>query len=182
LFLQGDDPASLGPLKSKVELVALGELLRDNGDAIVWDSFFTSDSGHIFIDNLNVETTVFVTCDTRLRNVHISGSIPAVEEARQRVLWHLDMYKKDRRVITLRPQSLRHFVRGGLQTLQEALGKDNIWLNVVDLPLVFRCPDDKVPIVRRAANASITDTSDYLLPTARHMDMTVAVPCAGSSA
>ncbi|KAH7102856.1 hypothetical protein BKA62DRAFT_699007 [Auriculariales sp. MPI-PUGE-AT-0066] len=161
LVIQGDDPAQLSALRSKVQTLVLGQTLRDDQENIAWDhSFFAShgtrrSTGEIFIDSLNTEGKVFIICDQRLRHIRICGSTKAVADARRRLLWALKKHKKDRRLIKVPRTSFGFFVRGGLRSLREAHGKDNIWMNLVDGILYFRCSDDKVEAVRHHAQQII---------------------------
>lgn len=153
LYVQGEEPTSLSALKTKVQDALQGELLRDTEGTIVWDlTFFTSTNGRIFLQGINSERKVFIKCDPRLRCIRISGPDEAVADARQRILWRFQAHQQERRVVHIRPESVLHFVRGGLRALQETLGRENVSLNIIDRLVIFRCSDDKVAIVRRAAN------------------------------
>ena len=153
LYIQGDDASPLSALKNKVQTIVRGEILRNDAGSVVWDrSFFTGAVGPLFLETLNLEKKVFVICDSRLRNIRICGSPLIVAETRTRILLRLDLYQRDRRVVPVPPSSLRHFARGGLRSLQNALGEDSVFLDWTDGVLIFRCSDDEFYDVRRSVN------------------------------
>lgn len=153
IYVQGDDATCVVQLKSKFEAVLKGELLRDSTGRAIWDaSFFDGSAGRLFLNGLHAEGKVYVSCDARERTVSVCGLPDEVEEATRRLLWRYHVYQNDRRVIGLSPRSVQHFARGGLRTLQAVLGKENVSLNFTDRLLVFRCSDELVGTVRRAAN------------------------------
>ncbi|KZV99978.1 hypothetical protein EXIGLDRAFT_723147 [Exidia glandulosa HHB12029] len=153
VYVQGDDPTFVTQLKGKLEAVLRGELLIDSSGRALWDSdFFTGSAGRPFLDALHAEGKVHVACDARERRVSLYGPPDDVEEAKSRILWRYGVHQGDRRVMRLQPSSVRHFVKGGLRALQAVLGTENVWLNFDDQLLVFRCSDEQIGTVRRAAN------------------------------
>ncbi|KAI0328697.1 hypothetical protein GY45DRAFT_1306280 [Cubamyces sp. BRFM 1775] len=146
----GPDARALSRLKTELEGVLKGEVVRDDGGQVVWHESFPQPSGKAFLDALATDTQTFVRCDDRTRTIHLFGNASGRATARTRIVDKAQELSANEHTIELDDAAFRRMLHGGLQRLQAAFAENKFHLNVVRRELVVRGEPSDVRAVRAA--------------------------------
>ncbi|KAJ7273089.1 hypothetical protein C8J57DRAFT_265998 [Mycena rebaudengoi] len=122
----GDDKKAVGSLKVRVENLAGGERL----DASYWHRAFMSGNGSRFLASLYERTNAYVRADWKLCIVTVYGDATSIDKARDAVKSEVERLNSLEYPVFIKRQSIRFFVRTGLEALKEALGDENASLEI----------------------------------------------------
>jgi hypothetical protein len=153
LRVVGSDKKAVGSLKVRVERLAAGENIT------CCDRFFLSDEGNEFLERLFKKTHVYVFCDARLSVLKAFGGPDAVEVARKEIKKQIDKLAAMEFAINLKVQSIKFFVRKGVQILREMVGEDNVTFDVSSMPcrITVRGGQDARHALRKLVDESLSE-------------------------
>ncbi|KAG6833600.1 hypothetical protein H0H87_004227 [Tephrocybe sp. NHM501043] len=128
--LSGDDKKLVGALKVRVETLIAGETL----DASYWHRSFLTSKGREFLTTVYSSTKAYVRSDFKTQTLKIFGERDAKDNARQMIRGEVDRLAQQEWPVYLKRQSVGYFVRRGLAALKEALGEENVALDLTSTP------------------------------------------------
>ncbi|EAU90686.2 RING finger protein [Coprinopsis cinerea okayama7 len=126
----GSNEKEVGALKVRVESLVAGERLG----AEYWHSSFLSNQGASFLSRVKTDTGAFVSVDRKVHALRLFGMNEAKAAARAIIEEEVERLGFLEWSIPLQRQSVSFFVRVGLKTLQDALGEDNVSLDLTSTP------------------------------------------------
>ncbi|KAJ8490200.1 hypothetical protein ONZ51_g2450 [Trametes cubensis] len=144
----GPNAKALSRLKTELEGVLKGEIVRDDGGQVVWHENFPQSSGKAFLDALAADTQAFVRCDDRTRTIHLFGSAAGRATARTRIVAKVQEMSANEHIIEMDDPVFRRMLHGGLQQLQAAFAGTSFHLHVVRRDLVIHGEPSDVRAVR----------------------------------
>ncbi|KAI0746939.1 hypothetical protein C8Q80DRAFT_1220161 [Daedaleopsis nitida] len=149
--LLSQNMASLSKLKASFDRLLRGEKVTENGQ-IVWNDFFGSRAGALFLDELErVHEKVKINRDPRRRTLALFGPDPARSRAREKILARAKLLKAQRKHrIPIAPHFIGVFMSEDLPKLQKELGHENVWFDLTNKLLVV-CGDEDVKKVAQVA-------------------------------
>ena len=148
----GEDKRAVGALKVRVETLAAGVPLAR------WHPAFATSDGRRFFADVLMRGHVFVRCDTRLKTLRLCGEAAAIERAREAITREADRLTALEVKVVLQRQSVRFFVREGMNALTDALGEAAVTLDIFSNPptMVYRGGDDARQLLDRLIAESLT--------------------------
>jgi hypothetical protein len=159
--VEGSDQQEIGLLKVRVEGLVAGERL----DAEHWhDSFLHSEKA--LCERVLAETGAFLCVDRRLHALRVCGGSNEVAAAKNCVRDEVQRLALMEYEIPIARQSVRFFVATGLRILNEALGEDNVTLDVASraCKLKLKGGDDAIQHARMLIEEAIAAASDGIVP------------------
>lgn len=148
--IYGPDAKSLTWTKRALEKAIQGRRLTDSDGAVVWHDFFTTVRGKDLVDEVQGQTSTFIKCDPRLREVRICGEEQSIECATKQFLVKNKELSSQKRVIEVQKNWLKPLLSGGLRDIQEDFGEGTLLFDVVARTISVRGDDHTVMSVRRA--------------------------------
>ncbi|KAH8828980.1 hypothetical protein DL96DRAFT_1022170 [Flagelloscypha sp. PMI_526] len=140
--IQAQDTTILGELKNQVENSLRGEVLRFENQA-VWDKFFSTTDGQIFINQFRTTyRAVVVETNTFHRSIRLYGPATQREKVGMAILakW-ADLRSRKRRIIRLEGRVIGVFLSTELPALRNEHGLDSVYLDPWDRIVVVRGSD-----------------------------------------
>jgi IBR domain, a half RING-finger domain/RING-type zinc-finger len=122
----GSNQKEVGALKVRVENLVIGERLA----AEYWHSSFLGAAGNVLLKKIKDTTGAFITVDRRVQALRLFGTGPTKLAAKELIQEEVQAQNFLEWSIPLQRQAVAFFVRSGLKTLQDALGEDNVSLNL----------------------------------------------------
>ncbi|KAJ2936675.1 hypothetical protein H1R20_g413, partial [Candolleomyces eurysporus] len=164
IFVQGSDQQEIGPLKVRVEGLVAGERL----DAEHWHNSFSQSERALRQKVSAGSNEVFLSVDRRLHALRVFGGSNDVAAAKLRIREEVQRLALMEYEIPIARQSVRFFVATGLQILKDALGEDNVTLDVASraCTLKLKGGDDAIQHARKLVEEAIAAASDGILPSA----------------
>ncbi|KAJ2930808.1 hypothetical protein H1R20_g6300, partial [Candolleomyces eurysporus] len=159
--VEGSDQQEMGPLKVRVEGLVVGERL----DAEHWHSSFLH-SEKTLREKVSAETGAFLSVDRRFHALRVFGGSNDVAAAKDCIREEVQKLALKEYEIPIARQSVRFFVATGLQILNDALGEDNVTLDVASqaCKLKLRGGDDALQHARKLVEEAITAAADGIVP------------------
>ncbi|RXW18743.1 hypothetical protein EST38_g7104 [Candolleomyces aberdarensis] len=159
--VEGSDQQEMGPLKVRVEGLVVGERL----DAEHWHSSFLR-SEKTLREKVSAETGAFLSVDCRLHALRVFGGSNDVAAAKDFIREEVQKLALREYEIPIARQSVRFFVATGLQILNDALGEDNVTLDVASqaCKLKLKGGDDALQHARKLVEEAITAAADGIVP------------------
>ncbi|RPD76632.1 hypothetical protein L226DRAFT_381667, partial [Lentinus tigrinus ALCF2SS1-7] len=145
----GADAKALGRLKTELEQLLRGNLVRDAMSQVAWHEHFSTADGTRSLEVVTVQTGAYVKCDARTRTLHVFGSQGARAAAKARILTMIEGLHAREHTLELDKEAFTRMLRGGFQELQDVLG-DRVLLDVISRRLVVRGDEADNRIVREA--------------------------------
>ncbi|KAH6915586.1 RING finger protein [Coprinopsis sp. MPI-PUGE-AT-0042] len=130
----GSNQVEVGALKVRVENLVVGEPLASG----YWHSSFLGTAGTALSTKIESTTGAYVTVDRRVQALRLFGTGPSKLAAKEVIREEVERLNFLEWSIPLQRQSVAFFVRSGLKTLQDALGEDNVSLNVSSRPATIK--------------------------------------------
>ena len=143
----GPDARALGRVKTELEGILAGQVVRDDEGQIVWHGHFQTASGIQLLQNIAARTEVYINCDERTRTVRICGR--GAEPAMTSILDTVTKLKGQEHIINLDPPSFRTVLHGGLKALQASIST-KLQLDVVHRRLTVQGDEHEIRDVRDA--------------------------------
>ncbi|KAJ2936672.1 hypothetical protein H1R20_g414, partial [Candolleomyces eurysporus] len=159
--VQGSDQQEIGPLKVRVEGLVAGERL----DAEHWHNSFLH-SQKTLCERVSVETGAFLSVDRRFQALRVFGGSNVIAAAKNFIRDEVERLALMEYKIPIARQSVRFFVATGLQILKDALGEDNVTLDVAACTLKLKGGDDALQHARKLVEEAIAAASDGVPPSA----------------
>ncbi|KAL7280751.1 hypothetical protein ACG7TL_005695 [Trametes sanguinea] len=170
----GPDAKALTRLKSELESIMRGHVVRDGDGEVLWHDYFSTALGRAFLDGISSKTQTFIRPDGRTRTVHAFGTQQGRAAAMESLLGKASLLEAEQHIINMDEDeaTFRLLLHGGFSTLQASLG-ETIFLDVVKRRLVVRGEDSDV----RAARMSILQlrTGEPIHNTAPSADTTCPI-------
>jgi hypothetical protein len=140
--IYGKDIKALRRVKRTVDTLVKGEIFVHE-DGIVWHEQFEIGTGAQFLESLNISTTYAVLKDLRSRTIRFYGEEMSRARIKAAILDYIATLESQQGRIPLAPSELRHLLSGGgIQTLQQKFGEENVRLNIATVPeLILRQKD-----------------------------------------
>ncbi|RXW18741.1 hypothetical protein EST38_g7106 [Candolleomyces aberdarensis] len=162
--VHGSNQQEIGPLKVRVEGLVAGERL----DAGHWHNSFLH-SEKTLRENVSAKTGAFLSVDRRLHALRVFGGSSNIAAAKNCIREEVERLALMEYEIPIARQSVRFFVATGLQILKEALGEDNVTLDVASqaCKLKLKGGDDAIQHAKRLMEEAIAAASDGILPSAK---------------
>ncbi|KAH6874328.1 hypothetical protein BKA70DRAFT_1412909 [Coprinopsis sp. MPI-PUGE-AT-0042] len=130
----GSNQREVGALKVRVENLVVGESLASE----YWHSSFLGAAGNALLKKIKDTTAASITIDRRVQALRLFGTGPsklATKEVIQEEVERLNFLEWS---IPLQRQSVAFFVRLGLKSLQDAIGEENVSLNLSSQPATIK--------------------------------------------
>ncbi|TEB29224.1 hypothetical protein FA13DRAFT_1711217 [Coprinellus micaceus] len=188
--VEGSEEKEVGELKVRVENLVAGERLGVEH----WHRSYAY-SGKTLFDRVMEEAEVLVTVDRRLQALRLFGASAGLLQAKDIIRQDIERLELMEYTIPIERRSVRFFVATGLPILQEALGEDNVSLDVGShqCNLKLRGGDDAIKhaqrLVEEAVNAArsgihapdqAADDEAAVIPAANRASATTYPPAATS--
>jgi len=130
----GGNQKNVGALKVRVESLVVGERLGSDH----WHSSFLNSGSATFLDSVRTETGAFVSVDRKVFALRLFGTNNSNPEAKKMIEEEVERLNFSEWSIPLQRQSVSFFVRFGLKAMQEALGEDNVSLDLSSRPITIK--------------------------------------------
>ncbi|KAH6915589.1 hypothetical protein BKA70DRAFT_464905 [Coprinopsis sp. MPI-PUGE-AT-0042] len=130
----GSNQQEVGALKVRVENLVVGERLSSEH----WHSSFLGAAGNVLLKKIKDTTGAFITVDRRVQALRLFGTGPSKLAAKEVIQEEVERLNFLEWSIPLQRQSVAFFVRSGLKTLQDALGEENVSLNLSSQPATIK--------------------------------------------
>ncbi|TEB29221.1 hypothetical protein FA13DRAFT_1734886 [Coprinellus micaceus] len=172
--VEGSEEKEVGELKVRVESLVAGERLG----AEHWHNTYAHAAKALF-DRVKEETTVLVTVDRRFQCLRLFGSGASIAQAKNIIRQDVDRLEFMEYKIPIERRSVRFFVATGLPILQEALGEDNVTLDVgsQQCSLKLRGGDDAIRHAQKLVEEAVTAARGGLPVPARRGADNEGSPC-----
>ena len=122
IHVQGENNASVGSLKVRIEKLARGEVLE--GD--YWHhTFASSESSASFFDSVMESATVYLMCRSEALALVLYGEPDDIEEARRMIQEEVNLREHVLTKTALTGSSVSFFRNGGIQKLKDLVGEEN---------------------------------------------------------
>ncbi|TFK20252.1 hypothetical protein FA15DRAFT_697025 [Coprinopsis marcescibilis] len=128
----GSNQKEVGALKVRVESLVAGERLGSEH----WHSSFTNVQGGSFLNRVVSETGVYVSIDRKVLALRLFGGNDNMEAARDMIGDEVERLNFLEWSVPLPREAVGFFMRSGLKTLQEALGEENVSLDLGSSPAI----------------------------------------------
>ncbi|KAH9022020.1 hypothetical protein EDB85DRAFT_394082 [Lactarius pseudohatsudake] len=150
--IYGPDAKSLTWTKRALEKAIQGRRLTDSEGAVVWHDLFPTVKGKDLVDEVQGQTSAYIKCDPRLREVRICGEEQSIESATKQFLTKVKEFSSQERVIEVQKNWLKPLLSGGLRAIQEDFGEGagTLLFDIVARTISVRGDDHTVMSVRRA--------------------------------
>ena len=126
------DLKTLCKVKAPVDSLVHGEVfVHENG--IFWHELFESAAGTRFLDQLSIPG-VAALIDIRTRTIRFYGEKEPRNTLKTMIVDHVKALKAQQAAVSLTGQELRYLLCGGLRTLQDSLGQENVRLDITKSP------------------------------------------------
>ncbi|KAL0566600.1 hypothetical protein V5O48_015410 [Marasmius crinis-equi] len=154
LRVGGDDTKAVGMLKVRVESLVAGETLQG-----LWHVWFGSAEGRRFLDSVHTATGAYVRHDWRAKGLRVFGDPAAVARAREMMRGEVDRLAGLEYTETLKPRSIRFFIREGVAELKKELGEESVTLNISPYPsrITIRGGADARHLLRTLVDKSLAN-------------------------
>ncbi|KAH9053122.1 hypothetical protein EDB87DRAFT_1835481 [Lactarius vividus] len=108
--------------------------------------------GKDLVDEVQGQTSAYIKCDPRLREVRICGEEQSIESATKQFLTKVKEFSSQERVIEIQKNWLKPLLSGGLRAIQEDFGEGvgTLLFDIVARTISVRGDDHTVMSVRRA--------------------------------
>jgi uncharacterized protein YeeX (DUF496 family) len=120
IWIQGENKASVGALKVRVEQLARGEVLRG---AYWHPSFASSEASTGFFSNVMKSAIVYLKCHSDTHTLVLYGEFGHIEEARRMIQEEVDRREQAMTKTALTGPSIKFFKNGGIQKLKDLFGE-----------------------------------------------------------
>ncbi|KAF5341182.1 hypothetical protein D9611_006080 [Ephemerocybe angulata] len=166
--VEGSDEKEVGSLKVRVEGLVAGERLGVE----YWHSMFASPKSKGLFERIANESKVFVMVDGRYQSLRLFGSSEGVARAKEIIREEVERLALMEWDIPIARQSVRFFVATGLQVLKDALGDENVTLDVAsrECKIKLRGGEEDIQRARKLVEESLLASSLGVLPTAGATD------------
>ncbi|KAF6760856.1 hypothetical protein DFP72DRAFT_881586 [Ephemerocybe angulata] len=166
--VEGSDEKEVGSLKVRVEGLVAGERLGVEH----WHSMLASPKSKGLFERITNESKVFVMVDGRYQSLRLFGSSEGVARAKEIIREEVERLALMEWDIPIARQSVRFFVATGLQVLKDALGDENVTLDVAsrECKIKLRGGEEDIQRARKLVEESILASSLGVLPTAGATD------------
>ncbi|RXW18737.1 hypothetical protein EST38_g7108 [Candolleomyces aberdarensis] len=159
--VEGSDQQEIGPLKVRVEGLVAGERL----DAEHWHNSFLN-SQKTLCEKVSAETGAFLSVDRRFQALRVFGGSDVIAAAKNCIRDEVQRLALMEYEIPIARQSVRFFVATGLHILKDALGEDNVTLDVAACTLKLKGGDDALQHAGKLVEEALAAASDGVLPSA----------------
>ncbi|KAI8986757.1 hypothetical protein BD414DRAFT_416009 [Trametes punicea] len=142
---------SLTKAKKAFDRLLRGEKVTDDGH-IVWSDFFGGQAGASFLRELEQKyPKVKISSDPLRRTLALFGAQEERDRVREEIIIKA-RYLKSRLThkYTIPGHLIGSFMREGLVTLQEELGRENVWVDLTNQKLVVRGEEDAQKVAQLA--------------------------------
>ena len=141
----GPNARALGRVKTELEQILAGHIVRDHDGQVAWDEYFCVTSSDQVLRSVMSQTGTYVKCDSRMRTICIFGS--DVARAEQLVLDHIQKRKEQEHIIEIEQDCFRIMLHGSFKDLQDATDA-KLRLDVVQRCIVVQGDKLQVQAVR----------------------------------
>ncbi|CAE6387036.1 unnamed protein product [Rhizoctonia solani] len=150
LLLAGNDTKQLVTAKSQLDRALGGVPLLTVDGVKIWDTYFTTEEGASFLENVAKSCNICARADKRTNSILLFGPRYAREEASQQLRAKLVSHSRLRHVVPIQKPVLKRLAMGGITILRNLLGKGFINVDILDETLTFYGDDE---IARRVQSA-----------------------------
>ncbi|KAL5639340.1 hypothetical protein ACGC1H_006748 [Rhizoctonia solani] len=150
LLLAGNDTKQLVAAKSQLDRALGGVPLLTVDGIKIWDSYFTTEEGASFLENVAESAKICARADKRTNSILLFGPGYAREEASQKLRAKLVTHSRLRHVVHIQKPVLTRLACGGITILRNLLGRGNIYVDIFEETLTFYGDDE---VARRVQNA-----------------------------
>ncbi|TFK28574.1 hypothetical protein FA15DRAFT_633865 [Coprinopsis marcescibilis] len=134
----GEDLKQLSRLRSELDVMLSGEVVRDKGK-VVWDRFFCRYRGEDFVKELEGIYGITIRIDPVRKTIRLFGPSPNRVGARRRIVETVDKLQNQTiHRIEIDGRIIGPFLNSDYRTLEKQLGGDNISLDLWTRILEFR--------------------------------------------
>ncbi|KAH6874330.1 hypothetical protein BKA70DRAFT_1350485 [Coprinopsis sp. MPI-PUGE-AT-0042] len=130
----GSNQQEVGALKVRVENLVVGERLASDH----WHSSFLGAAGTTLLRRIKDTTGAYATVDRKVQALRLFGTGPSKFAAKEVIQEEVERLNFLEWSIPLQRQALAFFVRSGMKTLQDALGEENVTLNLSSQPATIK--------------------------------------------
>ncbi|KAJ8092740.1 hypothetical protein PM082_007069 [Marasmius tenuissimus] len=125
LRVGGNDTKVVGMLKVRVERLVAGEVLQKT-----WNAWFSTAEGQGFLESVSRTTGTYIRHDWKLKVLKGYGDPAAITRARALMEEEIERLSRSEYTQTLKPESVRFFLREGLPELRKAFGRASVTLDI----------------------------------------------------
>ncbi|KAH7334252.1 hypothetical protein B0J17DRAFT_101206 [Rhizoctonia solani] len=162
LLLAGNDTKQLVTAKSQLDR-ALGGIPLSTVDGVkIWDSYFMTEEGALFLESVAEKCKVCARVDRRTNSILLFGPRYAREEASQQLRAKLVSHSRLRHVVRIQKPVFRRLAAGGITILRDLLGKGGIYVDLLDETLTFYGNDEVALRVQKALDLMYSETGSKL--------------------
>jgi hypothetical protein len=173
----GSDPKLLAQVKAALEGLLEGERIVSDAGVGIWDEYFTKEEGQQYLEGLCEDLRVFIKLDLRLRKLSMFGEETQQSRVREELIQKVIGLQMEKRAINLSNQELRALVTGGMTSLQEELGVDNLSLDIAQRTLVVQGTDEDAIAAREHLKLLTTAAAAAADQTSLEGGSTAGVTC-----
>ncbi|MCJ1453322.1 hypothetical protein MMC28_003669 [Mycoblastus sanguinarius] len=131
--LYGENAKSVAKAKSSFEKILAGSSAM-NGDAVIWDDFFTTPSGLSYLREVSHTYHGFIYRDSRKQKLSLHGSVQSKERMQSALIEKMRSANEATHHILLNGEQLKNALQGSFRRIVETLGKQRASLDVTRQP------------------------------------------------
>lgn len=144
----GSDPKLLAQVKAALEGLLEGKRIVSDAGVGIWDEYFAREEGQQYLEALCSDLKVFIKLDLRLRKLSMFGAEVQQNRIREELIQKVISLQMERRAISLSNEELRALVTGGMTSLHEELGMENLNLDIAQRTLVVQGTNEDATAAR----------------------------------
>jgi hypothetical protein len=131
--VSGQEKASVAQVKMQVETLLAGNIAR-NDKQLVAHEFFSQGAAATFLDEIKGTYGVLVLCDRRKAALRLYGEKKNLEAAQNALQSRIEEMNRQHKEVILDSVTLANAMRGRLQDVTAALGRDRVKLDITSTP------------------------------------------------
>ena len=163
--ISGEDVKSVARAKIAFEKVLAGNVVME-GDTVLWDEFFATPAGLIYLKELYQTQNAFVCRDSRKSRLTLHGPAEAQDRLRLALISKVKELSQQTHTIVLSSEMATRALTGGLRQIAARLGKHVASLDVKRKPNTIAI----------RGSSRVFDTAQLLLNQAQPLDAIAVAP------
>lgn len=136
LQIYGDDAKAIAKAKSAFERILAGDMAM-NEDHGIWDDFFTTPVGLMYLNELGHKHQGYIYRDMRKHRLSLYGSADSMKHIRNTLIEKLDSLTEMTHYISLSAEELRKALQGGFRRIVATFGKQKASLDIRQRPQII---------------------------------------------